>query len=86
MFAEPKPDSKNDGQKTNERAHQAMCVLKQNSTDPFRDWKQKHVVAERGRPIGHGEPDVFAGDHSAAANEQERRNAREPREAIEPSR
>src|SRR6516225_421947 len=61
-----------------------MRVFKQNSAHPFRDWKQKHVVAERGRPIRHGEPDVFAGDHPAAANEQERGETSEPRETIEP--
>ena len=46
-----------------------MRVLEQNSADPFRNGKQKHVVAKRGRPIGHREPDIFAGDHSPAANE-----------------
>ena len=61
-----------------------MRVLEQNSADPFRNRKQKHVVAERGRPIGYGQPDIFAGDHSAAANQQQRRHAREPRERIEP--
>ena len=62
-----------------------MRVFKQNTTDPFRDRKQEHVVAERGRPIGHGESDVFARDHSAAANQEQRRKGGEPDETIQPA-
>ena len=61
-----------------------MGVLEKNSADPFRNGKQKHVVAERGRPVGHGEADAFARHHSAAANEQEGGDSSEPGEAIEP--
>ena len=61
-----------------------MRVLKKNTADPFRNGKQEHVVAERGRPIGHGEADAFARDHSAAANEKQRRNTCNPRETVEP--
>jgi hypothetical protein len=83
-FAEAEPDSENDGQKPNERTHQAMGVLEQNSADPLGDWEKKHVVAKRGRPIGHGEPDVFTRHHSAAANEQERGDASQPCESVQP--
>ena len=61
-----------------------MGVLKKNSADPFRDWKQKHVVAECGRPIGHSETDAFARDHPAATNQEESRKRGEPSEAIQP--
>ena len=54
------------------------------AADPFRDWKQKHVVAESRRPIRNGEADAFARDHSTAANQQERRERSEPGESIEP--
>jgi hypothetical protein len=60
-------------------------MLKENPADPFRNRKQEHVVAERGRPIGHGQADAFARDHSAAANEKQRRNARNPREEVKPA-
>ena len=61
-----------------------MSVLKKNPADPFRSGKEKHVVPESGRPIRDRETHAFARDHPAAANEQERRDAREPRETIEP--
>ena len=61
-----------------------MRVLKKNPADPFRNGKQKHVVAERGWPIGHGEANAFTRDHSPAANEQQRGHGREPGEAIKP--
>ena len=60
-------------------------MLKKNPADPFRNGKHKHVVAERGWPIGHGEANAFTRDHSAAANEQQRGHGREPGEAIKPS-
>ena len=59
-------------------------MLKQDSADPFRDGKQKHVVTECGRPIRHRETDVFAGDHSATANEEQCGYADEPRETVKP--
>ena len=62
-----------------------MGMLEQNSANPFRNRKKKHIVAERGRPIGHGEADAFARDHSPTANEKQRRNARNPRERVEPA-
>ena len=62
-----------------------MRVLKKNPADPFRNGKQKHVVAERGWPIGHGEANAFTRDHSAAADEQQRGDRSEPSEPIEPS-
>src|SRR5206468_6839934 len=52
--------------------------------DPFRNRKQKHVVAESGRPIRNGEANVFAGHHSSAANQQERGDACKPCESVEP--
>lgn len=60
-------------------------MLKKNPADPFRNGKHKHVVAERGWPIGHGEASAFTRDHSAAANEQQRGHGCEPGEAIKPS-
>ena len=68
IFGSPEPDRENDGEKSDRRCDQAMRVLEQNAADPLRDRKQKHVVAERRRPIGNSEADAFAGDHSAAAN------------------
>ena len=62
-----------------------MGVLEQNSANPFRNRKQKHVVAKGGRPIGDCEPDIFAGNHSAAANQQERGDASNPCESVKPS-
>ena len=61
-----------------------MRVLEQYSADPFRDGKQKHVVAERGRPIGHGQTDAFARDHSTATNEKERGKTGEPGKTVQP--
>ena len=61
-----------------------MGVLEQNSANPFRDRKKKHVVAERGRPIGHGKTDVFARHHSAAADQKQRGERGEPGETIKP--
>ena len=61
-----------------------MGVFEKNSADPFRDRKEKHVVAESRRPIRDGETDAFARDHSAAANEKERGDDREPGEAMQP--
>src|ERR1700758_3945610 len=86
VVAQPKPHCENNRKKSNQRTHQTMRVLKQNSADPFRNRKQKHVIAEGGRPIRHSEADVFTRHHSAAANEQKRRDAREPRETVEPRR
>ena len=60
-------------------------MLKKNPADPFGNGKQKHVVAECGWPIGHGEANAFTRDHSAAANEQQRGYGREPGEAIKPA-
>jgi len=68
-FAAPEPDRQDDRQESNCRSDQAVRVLEENSAHPFRGGEQKHVVAERGRPIGHGETNAFARDHSAAANE-----------------
>ena len=82
-FAAPKPDREDDRQKPNCRSNQAVGVLKKNSADPFRSGKQKHVVAKGGWPIGHREAHPFAGDHSAAANEEQSRNACEPRKTVE---
>ena len=62
-----------------------MRVLKKDPADPFRNGKQKHVVAERGWPIGHGEANAFTRDHSAAADEEQRHDGCEPGEAIKPS-
>ena len=81
----PEPDRQNDGEKSDDGSDQAMGVLEKNSADPFRDREKKHVVAESRRPIGHGETDAFARDHSAAANEKERRGRREPGKAMEPT-
>ena len=61
-----------------------MRVLKKNSPYPLRNREQKHVVTERGWPIGYGETDTFARHHSAAANEKERRGSSEPGEAFQP--
>ena len=61
-----------------------MRVLKQNPADPFGDGEEKHVVTEGGRPIGHGQADAFARDHSTAANEEQRAERGEPGESIEP--
>ena len=61
-----------------------MDVFEENSADPFAEREKKHVVAESRRPIRHGESDVFARDHSAAANEKERGDRGEPGETIEP--
>jgi len=61
-----------------------MRVLEQNPADPFRNWKQKHVVSEGGWPIGHGEADVFAGHHSSARNQHERGDTCQPRESVQP--
>ena len=61
-----------------------MGVLKKNSADPLRNREQKHVVAERGRPIGHSQTHAFARHHSAAANQEERRGGCEPSETLQP--
>jgi hypothetical protein len=60
-------------------------MLKKNPADPFRNRKHKHVVTERGWPIGHGEASAFTRDHSAAANEQQCGYGYQPGEAIKPS-
>lgn len=59
-----------------------MSVLEENPADPFRERKQKHVIAERGRPIGHRQSNSFACDHTATADQEDRRRRREPGEAI----
>src|SRR5438045_2557343 len=61
-----------------------MGVLEKDSSDPFRDWKKKHVVAERGGPVGHGETDAFARDHSPSTDEKERGDGGEPDETVQP--
>src|SRR4051812_5218545 len=70
----PDPDRENDGEKSDGRRDQPMSVLKENSADPSRNGKEKHVVAERRRPIGNGEANAFARDHAPAANQEERRD------------
>src|SRR6476661_1595262 len=35
VFAQPKPDSQDDREKSDQGTHQSMGVLKQNSADPF---------------------------------------------------
>ena len=85
IFDAPKPDRENDGENPHRRGNEPMRVLKKNPADPFRNGKQKHVVAERGWPIGHGEANAFTRDHSAAADEEQRHDGREPGEAIKPS-
>jgi len=59
-----------------------MSVLKENPADPFRGGKEKHVIAESGRPIRNGETNAFARDHAAAANEEKRGKGSEPGEAV----
>src|SRR5437764_15485396 len=49
LFGSPKPDRENNGEKSDRRRDQAMGVLEQNAADPFRDRKEKHVVAESGQ-------------------------------------
>src|SRR5204863_1245202 len=80
----PDPERENDGQKTDSGSDEAMGVLEKDSPDPFRDWKKKHVVAERGGPVGHGETDAFARDHSPATDEKERGDGGEPDETVQP--
>src|SRR6188768_3171448 len=60
-----------------------MGVLKENSSNPLRDGKEKHVVAEGGGPIRDGKADAFARDHSAAADQEKRRGCCQPNEAIQ---
>lgn len=48
-----------------------MGMLEEDSADPFRDGKKKHIVTESGRPIGHGESNALARDHAATADEKE---------------
>ena len=83
-FGSPKPNGQNDGEKSDCGSDEPMGVFEKNSADPFAEREKKHVVAESGRPIRHGESDAFARYHSAAANEEERRDRREPGEAIQP--
>ncbi len=59
-----------------------MGVFKKNSADPLRNRKEKHVIAESRRPIGHGQTNAFARYHSTTANEKERGDGGEPDEAI----
>ena len=61
-----------------------MGMLEEDSANPLGDWEKEHVIAERGWPIRHGEPYVFTRHHPATANQQERGNAREPREPVQP--
>src|SRR5882724_3073932 len=35
VFAQPKPHGQDDGEKSDQRTHQSMRVLEQNSADPF---------------------------------------------------
>jgi hypothetical protein len=35
VFAQPKPHGEDDREKSNQRTHQSMRVLEQNSADPF---------------------------------------------------
>ena len=58
-----------------------MSVLKENPADPPRRRKEKHVVAESRWPIRNSQANAFAGDHAAAANQQERGDRRKPGEA-----
>ena len=62
-----------------------MGVLEKYSADPFRKRKQKHVVTERGRPIGNGEANAFARHHSAAADQKERGDTQQPDKVIQPN-
>ena len=60
-------------------------MLEKNAADPFREWKEKHVVTKGRRPVRHGKSNVLACDHSAAANEQQRRARREPGKTSKPT-
>ena len=61
-----------------------MRMLEKNPANPFRKRKEKHVVAESGRPIRDGEADAFTRDHATAANQQKSGDGGEPGEAIQP--
>ncbi len=73
----PDPDRKDDGHESDRRGNEPMGMLEKNSTNPLRDGKEEHVVAERCRPIGDGEANALARDHSAAADQDERGDGRE---------
>ena len=59
-----------------------MSMFKENSADPFRGGKEKHIVTKSGRPIRDGEAHALARDHAAAANEEKRCEDSEPSEAV----
>src|SRR5205814_8824912 len=79
---QPKPGCKDNCKKSNGGSDQTVSVLKKNSADPFRGGKEKHVVAESGRPIRDGEADAFARDHATAANQKKCGEGSEPGEAV----
>jgi hypothetical protein len=85
IFFPPKPDGENDRKKTDRGRNQAMRMFKQYSADPFRNWKEKHVITERGRPIGDGETNTLACDHAAAADKKKRGAGRKPGKSVEPA-
>ena len=79
---EPKPRCQDNCKKSDGGGDQTMSVFKKNPADPFRGGKEKHIVAESGRPIRDGETHAFACDHAAAANQEKRGEGSEPGEAV----
>jgi len=61
-----------------------MRVLVENVVTPEMDWKQEHVVAIGGRPIGHGQARFVAGYKTAKAEQQKSGPRSEPGEPVEP--
>jgi hypothetical protein len=61
-----------------------MDMFEEDAANPLGDRKEKHVVAERRRPIRDGQPNAFARHHSPAANQEKRRNDRKHRETMQP--
>src|SRR5215471_15269140 len=53
LLAQPCPEGKNNRQKPDKRSHQPMTVFEEDTANPLRVWKRKHVPAVGCRPVGH---------------------------------
>jgi hypothetical protein len=79
----PDPDGQDDREKANRGSDEPVGVLEENSPNPLRNRKEKHVVAKSGGPIRDSETDALARDHAAAANQEKGGERGEPGETME---
>src|SRR5262249_38669471 len=83
LLSQPCPEGKNNRQKPNERSHQTMAMFEENTADPLRIRKRKHVPTVGGRPVGNTQAGLCACDEAAEENQKCRAAGGKQSESVE---